>query len=150
MSLTRLCGAENVDLGDVNEAIDRLRRDQVEHGADGAALLRRLELVRDKICEAHALLGGCGKALETFVRWVNGYDTREAFVSDLQTLPPLTPPVLSLEELERRAIEQALLATGGRVSRAARLLGIGRATLYRKLAARAAPTPAVPTLPQET
>jgi DNA-binding NtrC family response regulator len=41
--------------------------------------------------------------------------------------------VLSLRELERRAIEKALVRTKGSVEKAARLLGIGRATLYRRL-----------------
>ncbi|MBI4082333.1 MAG: sigma-54-dependent Fis family transcriptional regulator [Candidatus Lambdaproteobacteria bacterium] len=40
--------------------------------------------------------------------------------------------VTSLAETERRAIREALLATGGNMSRAAALLRIGRATLYRK------------------
>jgi DNA-binding NtrC family response regulator len=40
--------------------------------------------------------------------------------------------VTSLAETERRAIREALLATGGNMSRTAGLLGIGRATLYRK------------------
>ncbi len=39
----------------------------------------------------------------------------------------------SMEEIERRAIELALDYTGGDKSRAARLLNIGRKTLYRKL-----------------
>lgn len=43
-------------------------------------------------------------------------------------------PVAPLAELERRAIEQALARSGGNVERAARELGIGRATIYRKLA----------------
>ncbi len=53
---------------------------------------------------------------------------------------PTTPPgmepevVVPLRELERRAIHSALSQTGGSVSEAARLLGIGRATLYRRLA----------------
>jgi transcriptional regulator of acetoin/glycerol metabolism len=38
-----------------------------------------------------------------------------------------------LRDVERAAIEQALAQTGGNVSRAADLLGIGRATLYRRL-----------------
>jgi len=38
-----------------------------------------------------------------------------------------------LRALERRAIEQALRASQGNVSRAARRLGIHRSTLYRKL-----------------
>lgn len=56
--------------------------------------------------------------------------------------------VVPLAELERRAIEHALRVTGGRVAKAAKLLGIGRATLYRRLAARQSqprPTPTVTT-----
>jgi DNA-binding NtrC family response regulator len=41
--------------------------------------------------------------------------------------------IITLRELERRQIKRALRATNGNMSRAARLLGIGRATLYRKL-----------------
>ncbi len=43
------------------------------------------------------------------------------------------PPVSSLAELERHAILQALESTGGDRMRAARLLGIGKTTIYRKL-----------------
>jgi DNA-binding NtrC family response regulator len=42
--------------------------------------------------------------------------------------------VISLVELERRAIENALRATKGNMGRAAKLLGLGRTTLYRRLA----------------
>jgi DNA-binding NtrC family response regulator len=42
--------------------------------------------------------------------------------------------VLTLRELEQRAIKKALKLTRGSVGRAAKLLGIGRATLYRRLA----------------
>jgi len=49
--------------------------------------------------------------------------------------PPRIPPrsVLPMEELERRAIAEALATTHGDRARAALLLGIGRTTLYRKL-----------------
>jgi DNA-binding NtrC family response regulator len=42
--------------------------------------------------------------------------------------------IVPLRELERRAIEKALAATRGSVEKAARMLGMGRATLYRRLA----------------
>jgi DNA-binding NtrC family response regulator len=42
--------------------------------------------------------------------------------------------VIPLVELERRAIQHALRAAKGSIGRAAKLLGIGRATLYRRLA----------------
>ena len=41
--------------------------------------------------------------------------------------------VIPLEEMERQAIERALASTGGDKIMAARLLGIGKTTLYRKL-----------------
>jgi DNA-binding NtrC family response regulator len=42
-------------------------------------------------------------------------------------------PVISLPESERQAISRALAATNGDRTRAARLLSIGRTTLYRKM-----------------
>lgn len=45
------------------------------------------------------------------------------------------PIVLDLQTVERRAIENALRVTSGNVSEAARRLGIGRTTLYRKMVA---------------
>lgn len=41
--------------------------------------------------------------------------------------------IVPLRELERRAILRALKAANGNVAKAAKLLGIGRATLYRRL-----------------
>jgi PAS domain S-box-containing protein len=45
----------------------------------------------------------------------------------------LTGELLSMEELERQAIQRALKVAGGNISRAARLLRISRNTLYNKL-----------------
>jgi two-component system response regulator HydG len=47
--------------------------------------------------------------------------------------PAVNDELLPLEELERRAILRALKETGGDKLAAARLLGIGKTTLYRKL-----------------
>ena len=47
---------------------------------------------------------------------------------------PTSADIVPMRELERRAIQRALRATGGSVEKAARLLGMGRATLYRRLA----------------
>lgn len=49
------------------------------------------------------------------------------------SLAPVAADIVPLQELERRAIERALRATGGSVGKAAKLLGIGRATLYRRI-----------------
>jgi transcriptional activator for dhaKLM operon len=48
---------------------------------------------------------------------------------------PLAQPVLSVDEAEREAIVRAGWACRGRVSEMARLLGIGRSTLWRKMRA---------------
>jgi len=57
--------------------------------------------------------------------------------SNLQYSPeqplPASDELLPLEELERRAIVRALRETAGDKLAAARLLGIGKTTLYRKL-----------------
>jgi transcriptional regulator of acetoin/glycerol metabolism len=45
---------------------------------------------------------------------------------------------LTLDAYERAALERALRECGGDASRAARRLGIGRSTFYRKLARRGA------------
>jgi DNA-binding NtrC family response regulator len=60
------------------------------------------------------------------------------------SLPPFSAPPLrslwtdeefpTLQEVEKRAIERAIKATHGNVGKAAKLLGIGRATLYRRMA----------------
>ncbi|HVF90225.1 MAG TPA: sigma-54 dependent transcriptional regulator [Blastocatellia bacterium] len=43
------------------------------------------------------------------------------------------PPYLTLEEVEREAIEQTLQRTGGNVKKTAQILNLHRPTLYRKL-----------------
>ena len=48
--------------------------------------------------------------------------------------------ILNLRELERRAIARALEVSGGSVGKAAKLLGIGRATLYRRLSEQRDPS----------
>ena len=50
-------------------------------------------------------------------------------------LVPVETPVVDWKSTQQRAIDGALLRTQGNVAAAAELLGIGRATLYRKLAA---------------
>jgi DNA-binding NtrC family response regulator len=61
--------------------------------------------------------------------------TRETVDTDDETQLSLDEPArLSLAEAERRAIERALDASGGNVTRAAKRLGIARATIYRKMA----------------
>jgi DNA-binding NtrC family response regulator len=50
------------------------------------------------------------------------------------TVPPISP-VISIPESEKQTICSALAAAGGARGRAAKMLGIGRTTLYRKMKA---------------
>jgi len=65
--------------------------------------------------------------------------TTESLPSDLRRTPPhvvgtnLMTPILTLAELERQHIAQALAYTQGNRTAAAQLLGIDRASLWRKL-----------------
>ena len=54
-------------------------------------------------------------------------------------IAPQESPVFDLSELERRAIDRALAATGGNRTRAARLLGISERTLRNRLNPKTAP-----------
>ena len=49
-----------------------------------------------------------------------------------QGLPMSEAPVLDRDELDRAHVMQALQQSHGRVDEAARMLGVGRTTLYRK------------------
>jgi two-component system response regulator HydG len=49
-----------------------------------------------------------------------------------ESIAPISP-IISIPESERHTIEKALAATGGERGKAARILGIGRTTLYRKM-----------------
>jgi DNA-binding NtrC family response regulator len=55
-----------------------------------------------------------------------------------KSLPAPAPETFDLSQIERRTIERAVAKTGGNITDAARMLGIGRATLYRKLTAYSA------------
>ncbi|UYO55034.1 sigma-54-dependent Fis family transcriptional regulator [Rhodopseudomonas palustris] len=56
-----------------------------------------------------------------------------AAVSAAESQAPVAPPPTSLAEHTRSALQAALDASGGNVSRAARRLGIDRSTYYRRL-----------------
>jgi DNA-binding NtrC family response regulator len=78
--------------------------------------------------------------LPTALRYVPAAKAASALSRDQFESPAvpgfrLTPPspVISLPESERRTITHALQATGGERGKTARMLGIGRTTLYRKM-----------------
>jgi DNA-binding NtrC family response regulator len=118
--------------GDVGRAVNRVTPDAME------ALLaypfpgnvRELQNVVHRAmlaCEA----GELGvEHLPNAVR-ANGLPTRR---SNRARVLESADEVIPLRELERRAIAGALRASSGNVGKAAKLLGIARATLYRRLA----------------
>jgi len=57
--------------------------------------------------------------------------TADFSLPEVRLAPP--SPVISLPETERKAISRALHATNGERAHAAKILGIGRTTLYRKM-----------------
>ena len=64
---------------------------------------------------------------------VNNLPSQLSPIVDSRRDPAAPTAVLPLEEVERQALVHALEASGGNVTVAARALGLGRATLYRKL-----------------
>jgi DNA-binding NtrC family response regulator len=58
-----------------------------------------------------------------------------------QELPGPTPRSLQIADLEEQAIQQALRKTNQNITEAAKLLGISRRTLHRKIAARQISSP---------
>lgn len=59
----------------------------------------------------------------------------EVFKRRRSSVPALSAGMVSMKEMERKAIQDALSASNGNVSKAARTLGLGRTTLYRKMSA---------------
>ena len=51
------------------------------------------------------------------------------------SVPAIPAGLVSMKDMERKAIQDALFASNGNVSKAARTLGLGRTTLYRKMSA---------------
>lgn len=79
-------------------------------------------------CERAVILAqGAGYRLADF-----GQAAEAAAAADVAT-PAAAPAALRLDALEREAVSTALAQAKGNISRAARLLGVSRAALYRKL-----------------
>lgn len=60
-------------------------------------------------------------------------EIQDLLLTPLPPSPSAAPPLRSLRELEREAIRNAIAASGGNMSAAAKILGVSRATLYRRL-----------------
>jgi len=58
---------------------------------------------------------------------------RRVYIADSQDEEPTTIEILPLEEVEKQALARALKATGNNIRQTAKVLGINRATVYRKM-----------------
>jgi len=121
------------------------REGKVIHGIDSMALtlmehysfpgnVRQLENVI-----AHAVVTSGSSTIRmadlppSFLRSVMAERSREPSMVSERILPSPSGPFLSLKEMEEAHIRKALVRTDGNKSKAAKLLGISRMTLYRKL-----------------
>ena len=121
----------------LKDAIAGLHRARQEGSQAAEALLLRLDDIEALLKEAEYLFDQpCRDAVAVLERWLSCDDSLDQLNEAIRDFP--RPHVAPLTEIERRAIDQALRATGGRVALAAKRLGIGRSTIYRKLAERPA------------
>ncbi len=125
--------AEAIRLGASEYLTKPVRRERllgaVRQAVEWTRLKRRISDLESKLCQVE----------EAATRAVSA---RAATPRDPYTGERKSPSLLDLQTLERQAIRRALEYTGGNVSEAARRLGIGRTTLYRKMAAFGLVTPA--------
>ncbi len=161
MSDVRIVAATNVDLREAVDAgrfrrdlfyrLDQVRlevpplRERVEDIeplasyflAKEAPQLRLSRSAAETLC-AHSWPGNVRELRNAVVKAallaegeeITARDLRGVLRADVESVPG---PVRTLDEMEQRAIVEALSETGGRQDRAAQLLGISRRTLIRKL-----------------
>ena len=99
----------------------------VRHAVDWTRLKRRINEIESRLAQhGPAPVPANGRAVR-----------QAAAAAEIRSFTPeperRATTILDLQTLERRAIEKALRRTAGNVSEAARRLGIGRTTLYRKM-----------------
>lgn len=123
---------------DAGQDMERGLADQVADVAQGTAVYVRSAHASARgsnRASASASSAACAPASSAACASPSAVASDVAFAAGFREQPvALESDVIPLRELERRAIAHALQATLGNVGRAARLLGIGRATLYRRLA----------------
>jgi transcriptional regulator with PAS, ATPase and Fis domain len=107
------------------EAIDRLRR------CAWRGNVRELQNVLEKV----AMLSDKTRLTAADLEGIVPNETLPAPENRTPTPGPLRTYTHEFETFERQLLTQALAATNNRVEEAAKLLGLGRATLYRKMKA---------------
>ena len=139
--------------GSLEQALERVAGSRVDYasvdlrmpGASGIELVRALAVLSPKpVIVVLTGYGSIATALEAIKAGASHYLTKPADVSDLLRAfeaaatpaaapePPLEVP--SLARVEWEHINRVLAECGGNISKAARLLGLQRRSLQRKLA----------------
>jgi len=140
----------------LNIALPPLRERQddlellIEHllekaGARSGALGRELSAEAMDLLRRHSWPGNVRELRNVLERAVMNTDERRLEASEFQGLVKAAPVAVSFQagstyaeamaEAERRVLDSALKACGGKVAEAARRLGIGRATFYKRMIA---------------
>lgn len=136
-----------VDIDDLRRDFEQYRREQPSLGAAGEAVLGRLGAGRDESAGEGSYPGGVeigpyrpggppeearSEVYEPASLPENGDDELDG-TEDEDGRTVVFRPGMTIEDMERRAIEVALSEVNGNRRRAAELLGIGERTLYRKI-----------------
>ena len=142
----RWLGADRRAMELLGDSMTRLRRDGLS-GLLGPQVPALLDLARDTVIPVVVPRPGNGGTEQWHLRYVPGGTEATAITLPEETegaraaytlAATLTPRqsqdrMTTLREAERHAIEAAVQSCAGNLSMAARQLGIGRSTLYRKI-----------------
>lgn len=142
----RWLGADHRAMELIGDGMTRLRREGLA-GLLGPQAVQLLDLARETILPVTLPRHGALPDEQLHLRYVPGgaeamaislpdmTDNDRAAYTLAATLapPPMVDRMTTLREAERHAIEAAVQSCAGNLSMAARQLGIGRSTLYRKI-----------------
>ena len=143
----RWLGADHRAMELLGDGMQRLRREGLA-GLLGPQAHQLLDLARDTVLPVSVPLQSTGISEQLSLRYVPGGaegqaialpeepDGARAAYTLAATFAPAAPMVdrmTTLREAEKHAIEAAVQSCAGNLSMAARQLGIGRSTLYRKI-----------------
>ena len=113
------------------------------NGSSGLGLVEKLMQLSEQRMRILVLTGFAtiGTAVHAVKSGAHDYLTKPASAEDIaaallhesEALPPLPAKDVSVDDLEWQHLRQVLTETHGNVTEAARLLGMNRRTVYRKL-----------------
>lgn len=117
--------------GPENGGGDADRKNKAVCGTDKEELLNKNTCLEHCFSSPEILSGISDEKLPALLKLAQQFEKKIVDVMKEKGMAP--PPPGSIEEVEARAIYEALIYYNGNISRAARSLGIGRNTFYRKM-----------------